>query len=304
MSGYRNLDLSALAVPPAIAAPGFSAILSARLQSFLALYQQAQAQNPSLPDIDSQTLALVTDPANIHLRVDSYREVLLVQSINDAQLNTFLAWARGPALDAIAAFVNVSRATGELDPMLRIRTQLAWEALSIGGTYGRYTANALGADPVGLAGVAVYGHEVTGVPLGQVWIICMGANGSGLPSPQTLAAVVQATSPRSVRPVNDCVQVKAVAPDFYSIDATLMLAPGADAATVIAAQTAALNSFCAARQKIGALVTPNNIAAVAGYNAAGLINDVVVRAPAANVGGDPFAAPILTGIRLVPQVAS
>ena len=304
MSGYQALDLSALAVPPAIAAPSFAAILSARLSSFLTLYQAAQAVDASLPDIDAETLALVTDPANIHQRVDSYRETLLVQSINDAQLNTFLAWAQGPALDAIAAFVNVIRATGELDPSLRARTQLAWEALAIGGTYGRYMSQALGADPVGLAGVAVYGHEQPPVPKGQVWIVCLGANASGAPSVQTLQAVWQACAARNVRPVNDQVLVQPVNADSYSIDATLMLQPGADAVSVIAAQTAALQSFCAARRKIGGLVTPNNIAAVAAYNAAGLINDVVVRSPAANVGGDPFAVPILTGLRLVSQVGS
>jgi phage-related baseplate assembly protein len=304
MSGYQPLNLSGLALPPAIVAPSFASILSARLASFLTLYQAAQAANPSLPNIDAQTLALVTDPANIHQRVDSYRETLLVQSINDAQLNTFLAWARGPALDAVAAFVNVIRAPGELDPSLRNRTQLSWEALAIGGTYGRYMSQALSADPVGLAGVAVYGHEQTPVPLGQVWIVCLGANGSGVPSIQTLNAVSAACAARNVRPVNDQVIVQAVNPDTYSIDATLMLQPGADAAAVVAAQTVALQAFCAARQTIGGLVTPNNIAAVAGYNSAGLINDVVVRSPAANVGGDPFAVPILTGLRLVSQVGS
>lgn len=304
MSGYQPLDLSGLAVPPAIVAPSFQAILTARLASFLSLYQQAQAANTSLPDIDAQTLALVTDPANIHQRVDSYRETLLVQSINDAQLNTFLAWAQGPALDAIAAFVNMARANDEQDPSLRQRVQLAWEALSIGGTYGRYTSNALGADPVGLAGVAVYGAEVPPVPLGNVWIVCLGANSSGVPSNATLAAVNAATNRRANRPVNDLVKVMAVNPDNFSVDATLMLQPGADASVVIAAQTAALNAFAAARRTIGAVVTPNQVAAVLGYNAAGLINDVVVRSPSANVGGDPFAAPILTGVRLVSQVGA
>ncbi len=304
MSGYQPIDLSSLAVPPAIAAPAFDAILSARLSSFLTLYNQARAQNPALAAIDAPTLALVTDPANIHQRVDSYREVLLVSAINDAQLNTFLAWAENEALDAIAAFANVFRAAGELDPSLRARTQLAWEALSIGGTYGRYLSNAWSADPVGLADVKIYGAEVSPVPPGNVWIVCMGANASGLPAPATLAAVLQATAPRALRPVNDQVKVLAVNPDPYSVDATLMLQPGADAGAVIAAQTAALNAFARRRQKIGGLVTPNNIAAVLGYNSAGLINDVILRSPSADIGGDPFAAPILTGARIVPQVGA
>ena len=304
MSGYQPLDLSALAVPPAIAAPAFAAILSARLSAFLTYYQAAQAADASLPDIDAQTLALVTDPANIHQRVDAFRETLLVQSINDAQLNTFLAWAEGPALDAIAAFVNVIRAAGELDPSLRRRTQLSWEALAIGGTYGRYLSQALGADPVGLADVAVYGHEQTPVPKGEVWIVLLGSNASGIPPAATIAAVTRAVAARGVRPVNDNVKVLTPNLDYYSIDATLILQPGADAAAVVQAQKAALMKFCAARRRLGALVTPNNIASVAGYNDAGLIDDVVVRQPASSIAGDAFAVPMLTGVRLVSQVAS
>ncbi len=295
---FQPINLAALAVPPAIQSPSFAAILTARLAAFLSYYQAAQAANSSLPDIDAQTLALVTDPANIHQRVDSYRETLLVQSINDAQLNTFLAWAEGPALDAIAAFVNVTRAANELDPSLRSRAQLAWEALSIGGTYGRYIFNALSAAPVELAGVAVYGAEVSPVPKGGVWIVCLGSNASGIPSPATLALVNRATNSRGNRPVNDLVKVFAVNPAYFMVTATLHLAGGADPATVVAAQGSALQAFLAGRRRIGAFVDPGDVKAVLGFTQAGLVTGVDLRAPATRVGGSPFEAPVLLTLNL------
>jgi len=95
--------------------------------------------------------------------------------------------------------------------------------------------------------------------------------------------------------------VRAATPAPYSVDATLILSPGADPATVVAAQTQALNAFAAARRAIGASVSPGNIEAVLGYSAAGLVYDIQVRSPVALTGGDPFSAPILSGARVVPQ---
>lgn len=298
---YQQINLAALSAPTGVVVPSFDAILAARLAQFLIFYNQARAANPSLQAMDAQTLALVTDPANIHQRVDAFREVIVASSINDAIKSTFLAWAVGASLDAFGAGMGVPRAANEKDPIYQARLQLAWEALSIGGTYGRYTFNALSADPVNLAGVAVYGAEISPVPAGQVWIVCLGANATGLPIPATLDAVRAGTADRSLRPVNDRVIVKAANPVAWSVDATLILADGADPATVISAQSASLTAFAAARRAIGASVSSDNIAAVLGYNASGLVYDVVVRSPSAIVGGGAFDAPIFSGARVVSQ---
>jgi phage-related baseplate assembly protein len=175
--------------------------------------------------------------------------------------------------------------------------------LSQGGSYGGYRYKALSAAPVDLADVAVYGGEVAGVSPGQVMIVCLGAGTNGVPSPASLAAV-RAAFPRAGRKVNDQIVVEAINPALYSVDATLILNPGPDAATIVAAQTAALNRFAAARRAIGASVSPGNVESVLGYSAPGLVYDVTVRSPAATVGGDPFAAPILTGARVVWQARS
>jgi len=113
-----------------------------------------------------------------------------------------------------------------------------------------------------------------------------------------LADVLAATSARAVRPVNDQVFVQAANVIPYSVEATLTLADGADPATVVAQQQAALTAFAAARRAIGSSVSPDNVAAVLGYSAANLVYDVTVAAPAAKIGGGPFDAPILSGVSI------
>lgn len=291
---YQTINLAALPTPSAIQVWSFSAILDAMKADAVARLTAA--------GVAYNVETLSGNPMNFILSAGAYREGLVLQRINDAVASTFLASAT--QYDDVvlrAAEVNITPASGETVASLKNRAQLAWEALSIGGTYGRYKSNALGADPINLADVAVYGAEVPPVPAGQVWIVCLGASTSGAPSSDTLAAVYQACAPRSLRPVNDQVVVKSANPVAWSVDATLILADGADPATVVAAQTAALEAFAASRRLIGATVSPDNVAAVLGYNAGGLVYDVVVRSPAARIGGGAFDAPIYTGARVVWQ---
>lgn len=291
---YQTINLAALPAPSAVQVWSFDAISAATLADAVArLTADGIAYN-----VDK----LKSNPANFIISSYAYREGLVLQRINEAVASTFLAKATQYAdVELRAADVNVTPATGEDVEMLRQRAQLSWEALSIGGTYGRYKSNALGADPVNLADVAVYGAEVSPVPAGQIWIVCLAAATSGVVTGDTIAAVLAATAPRGLRPVNDQVFVKKANPALWTVDATLILSDGADPATVVEAQTTALQTFAAARRKIGASVSPENVAAVLGYNAAGLVYDVVVRAPAALVGGGAFDAPILSGVRVVPQ---
>jgi phage-related baseplate assembly protein len=295
MSNFANINLSSLPQPAAVATWSFAAIVQARLADFT---QRMQAAG-----IAYDTGALESEPAVKLQETGAYRESLVYQRINEAVLATSLAWAEGTDLDNVAAAFDTFRAAGELDPSLKRRAQLAWEALSQGGTYGGYRYKALSAAPTDLADVAVYGAEVAGVSPGQVMIVCLGVAANGVPSAASLAAA-RAAFPRPNRKVNDQIVVRAINPAPYAVDATLILSPGADPNAVVAAQTAALNAFAAARRAIGASVSPGNIASVLGYSAPGLVYDVVVRSPAYAVGGDPFAAPILSGARVVWQARS
>ncbi|MGD0564546.1 MAG: baseplate J/gp47 family protein [Roseiarcus sp.] len=295
MSTFATIDLSALPQPAAVQTWTFAGIVQARLADFTSRMNAA--------GIAYDTSALESEPAVMLQETGAYREGLVYQRVNEAVLATSLAWSQGTDLDVVAATFQTIRAPGELDPSLRRRAQLAWEALSQGGSYGGYRYKALSAAPVDLADVAVYGGEVAGVAPGQVMIVCLGVAANGVPAPASLAAV-RARFPRANRKVNDQVVVRAVNPALYSVDATIILNPGPDAATVVAAQTSALNAFAAARRAIGASVTPGNIESVLGYSAPALVYDVVVRSPAATVGGDPFSAPILSGARVVWQARS
>jgi phage-related baseplate assembly protein len=282
---FQTINLAALPSPSAVQVWTFDAIHDATLADAVARL------NANGVPYNVETLK--GNPMNFVVSSYAWREGLMLQRINDAVKSTFLALA--PQLADVtlrAADVNVTAAPGEGVESVRKRAQLQWEALAIGGTYGRYMAQALGADPVNLADVAVYGHEIAAVPLGQVRIVCLGANASGIPSNDTLARVAAATAPRGVRPVNDQVVVKAVNPANYVVKATIYLADGADPATVLDAQIASLAAFVQARRKIGVVVKPGDIKAVLGFNTAPLVEDVDVRAPASNVGGDPFQAPV------------
>lgn len=287
---FAPIDLASLPAPAVVQSWGFDAIVTARLADFTARMAAA--------GVPYDTSALESEPAVKLQETGAYREGLVYQRINEAALATMLAYAAGPDLDQVAAAMNTVRASGENDPSLRRRAQLAWEALSLGGSYGGYRWKALTADPVGLQDVAVYGGEVAGVAAGEVRIVCLGAGASGAPAPASLAAVA-AAFPRSRRKVNDLITVRAANPVPWSVDATLILADGADPTAVVATQTAALIAFAAARKTIGGSVSPGAVGAVLGFNAAALVYDVVVRQPSAIVGGGPFDAPIYTGARIV-----
>ena len=291
MSTFANIDLSSLPQPAAVATWSFSAIVQARLADF--------TQRMAAVGVTIDTTKLESEPTVKFQETGAYREGLVYARINQAVLATSLAWAAGDDLVVRAADFATQKAAGESDPSLRRRAQLAWEALSQGGTYGGYRYKALSAAPVDLADVAVYGYDdAPGLNKGDVCLVCLGAATSGVPSSAARAAV-KAAFPRAGRKTNDNVIVRAVAPANYSVDATIFLNPGPDAASVVAAQTKALNAFAAARRAIGASVTPGNIESVLGYSAPGLVYDVAVRSPAATIGDDPFAAPILTGARVV-----
>lgn len=291
MGTFANIDLSTLPQPAAVATWSFSAIVAARLADF--------TSRMAAVGVSIDTTKLESDPAVKLQETGAYREGLVYARINEAVLATSLAWAEGDDLIVRAADFATQKATGESDPSLRRRAQLAWEALSQGGTYGGYRYKALSAAPIDLADVAVYGYDdAPGLNKGDVCLVCLGAATSGVPSAAALAAV-KAAFPRAQRKTNDNVIVRAVQPAAYSVDATIFLNPGPDAATVVAAQVKALNAFASARRAIGAAVTPGNIESVLGYSAPGLVYDVTVRSPAATIGDDPFAAPILSGARVV-----
>lgn len=296
---FDRVNLSAVPAPAALQPWSFEAILDARMQDLVARFTAA--------GITYDVGSLETDPGKILQEVDAFREGLVRQRVNEAVLATSLAFAQGADLDVRAADYNTARAAGEPDESLRLRAQLAWEALSRGGSYGGYEYDARSAAPAEIADVAVYGHEVAGVARGEVRIVVLGASGLGVTTPQVLALVRNRVSPRDLRKVNDNVNVVAAATARYPIDATLVLPHGADGNAVRDAQYIRALAYAASRQKIGAPVTFGGVMAAIGHSDANVIVDVEMRAPWAGaqnlshvppIGGGPFEAPICTGVHL------
>jgi phage-related baseplate assembly protein len=299
MAQFPTINLAALPQPSAVNVPSLAAILRARLQYFQQLWASAQAADPTLPAYDVE--ALDSDPGVMLQTVDSWRETLVLSQINDAVLATNLAWAKDADLDALGQGLYATlRLAGELNEPYRARIQLAWENQTCGGSYGGYRYQALTAGGVDLADAQVFGYnDAPGLQKGEVRIVCLGANSSGIPNPAALAAVQAACAPATraaPRKLNDLVNVVSATPYYYSVAATIYLAQGADPATVLAAQLKSLSTFLAARRAIGGLVKPGDIESVLGFNAPGLVVSAAVSAPAANVGGDPLGAPILSGV--------
>lgn len=302
---FDVVDIGAVARPAALEEWTYRAILDARKAAWLGYWGAAREADPTLPQYDAQSLE--SDPAIIIQRVDALRETLVRQRVNEAVLATFLLFAVGADLDARAAEYNTIRAAGESDASLRLRAILAWENLSIGGSYGGYEYQARSVAPVDILDVAVYGHEVQGVARGEVRIVVLGNTPRGATAPSVLDRVRQRFAGRDARKVNDFVVVSAAAIRAYEVDATLVLGRGADPDVVRGAQYAATAKYAAARKRIGASVTPSGLLDAIGHDDPNVVQSVEMRAPFSGqvdlsnpprIGGGAFEAPVCTGIRL------
>jgi phage-related baseplate assembly protein len=297
---FLPVDIAALPAPAAVQALSFEAILDARMAYFQQLWAAAQVNDPTLPNYDVG--AIESDPVKMLQETDAYRETLVDARINSAVLATSLAYAEGDDLTVIGATFQTPRAAGEQDTPYRARVALAFENLSIGGSYGGYAYQAMQAAPIELAGVAIYGAEVAGVAPGEVRVVCLGATASGVPATGVLARVEAALTARNLRKVNDNINVVAANIVPYSVDATIPLRDRNSAAAASALQIATTNllAYAASRKLISAMVTPFGVGAALSMNSTNLADDVVVRSPSANAGSGPFDVPLLTGYRIVP----
>lgn len=305
MSRFDTVDFAAIALPDAIENWAFSAILDARMGDFSARWELARLRDPALPAYD--TGGLETDPAKILQEVDAFREGLVRQRINEAVRATYLATARGADLAARAAEYLTAAQPGETAASLRARAQLAWENLSIGGSYGGYAYQARSVAPQDIADVAVWGYEVSqpslfgghailNFPKGEVRVALLGATASGGIASSLVARAQAALSDRTRRKVNDVIRVVAATLAPHGVDATLVLRRGAAPAPAIAAASARVQAYAAQVRVIGVAATRG------GYQAAlmagGDVADVDLRSPAVSIGGGPCEAPVLTGVAL------
>ena len=287
-----NLDLSRLAAPEVIQTVSFETILAERLADLKERW----------PDLD--TTGLETEPAVILQQEDAYRETLTRAAINDAARGVMLAFSTGGNLDNLAAFYGIRRlllaaatdstpAVYESDDDLRIRTQLAPEALPYAGmTGGGYRSLALRVAP---SVKDVYTVKRDG---GRVDVVLLGRTGNGAVASGVVSSVYAAFQDDAATQLTDVISVLAASIVPYTINVKLYLRLGPNPATTQAAALAAVTAYAASRHKIGQPVYGQMIEAVASV---GGVERAAVQS-FTDITPGPYGAAYCTGITITTEI--
>ena len=275
-SAFTNVDLSQLAPPDVVDELSFEAILSEMLVDL-------RTRDPAFS-------ALVeSDPAFKILEVAAYRELLVRQHVNDAARAVMLAYATGTDLDQIAANYDVQRllitpaddntspptaAVYESDDDFRARILLSIEGYTTAGSRGAYVFHALSASG-DCKDVAV-----TSLSPGTVSVAVLSRVGNGAALQTTLDTVTAALSVEDVRPLCDAVTVSSASIVSYAITASLTLFPGVGQAEVLAAATAAAQSYAEEQHRLGRDITRPGVFAALFQPG---VQNITLTAPAADV---------------------
>ena len=268
-------DLSRLPPPEVTRQPGFETVLAELTAAFRERW----------PDYDA---TVESDPARKMLEVFAWRETVLRRQIADAARAVMLAYAGGADLDHLAALLAVARHDGESDEALRSRVRGALGAASTAGPSSAYRHHARA-----VAGVA--DASVSSPTPGTVRVVVLGSAASGVPAAPVLAAVRAALSADEVRPLTDTVQVAAAAIVSYDLTASLKVAPGPDAPTVLAAAEASVRAYAGERGGLGRGVTTSGLTAALHV---GGVEKVTLTAPAADVAATSAQAARLDTLTL------
>jgi phage-related baseplate assembly protein len=289
-SSFTAVDLSQLPLPAAVEPLDYETILAAMVADLVAR--------------DASFTAMVeSDPAHKVLEVAAYREFLLRQRVNEAIKATTLAYAVGADLDNIAANYNVQRLlldagnpdaippvppTYEGDEALRRRVQLAFEGFSTAGPEGAYLFHSLSAD------ADVLDAAATSPTPGAVSVAILSRVDDGVASVELLAAVTAALGD-DVRPLTDNVTVQAAVILPYTVVATIKTYSGPDAAVVMAASQAAIESYTETSMRLGRDITLSGI-----YHALHQdgVQNVTLTQPTADIVADWGQAARCTAITL------
>ena len=224
-----TIDFSKLPKPDVIEAIDFEAILQARKDRLIELMPDAASV------IDNES-----EPLNILLQEQSYRELILRQRINDSALALTLAYAIGADLDYIGQDrYNTKRlvitpaddstnpptpAVLESDEPYRERLYRSQDALSTAGPKRQYEAIAMAADGDIAAALATSPRD------GQVVIYIASRSNGGVADNDLANLVTAACSSDDVRPMTDWVSCSPAPAVTTDIVAALTLDDGLDTA--------------------------------------------------------------------------
>lgn len=268
------LDLSSLPAPDVVEQLGYEAILAALIADLQARW----------PEFD----ALVeSEPLIKLLQLTAYRELVLRQQFNDRARSVMLAFAGGGDLEHLAALFGVSRlelipanpitgtaAVMESDDDLRRRVLLAPDAWSVAGPAAAYIYHALTADP------GILDASATSPSPGEVVVSLLSRTGTGLASPEQIAAVEAVVNADGVRPLTDLVSVVSAAILPYQVTAQLTLFAGPDAGAILASALAAVTAHCESSRRMGRDIPRS--ALIAALHVGG-VQKVVLTEPAADL---------------------
>lgn len=252
MSG--SIDLSRLPQPKVIEELDFETILGQRKDKLLALVPEGDR-----PQVE-ETLALESEPLTILLQESAYRELIWRKRVNEAAVANMLAYSSGDDLDNLVANFDTERLmidpgdpeaippvppTYESNESLRLRSQQAWEGLSVAGPKAAYEYHAKSAD-----GRLSDVRSISPNPA-EVVMILLSTENDGTASQEIIDKVDAALSAEDIRPVGDRLTVQSATIVNYQVDATLYVYPGPEQEPILEAAEAALAEYISAQRRIG-----------------------------------------------------
>lgn len=241
-----SLDLSRLPSPTLVEVD-YEKALAARLADLKARYAAV--------GIDYDETGLELDSGVILEEVDAGREIIALQAINDAGKSNMLAFAKGAALEQLAALLGVTRMqTGltadgvpifETDERLRRRVQLAPEAFATAGSEGAYVFHALAAVPALADATAVNPAR------GEVVITVMGDQENPSATTAQVDAVREYIFREDIKVATDIVTVQGAGVITVDLEADLVLYRGPDSDAVLKDAKATLEGFLKQNKRLG-----------------------------------------------------
>lgn len=248
------IDLSQLPSPDVIEELDFETVFNERKQALLVLLAPEQRA-----DIEA-TLALESEPLTKLLQENAYRELHWRAQVNEAARAVMLAFSQGADLDNLSANFNVSRLLVQLgnpsavpplpdiyesDTELRLRTQAAFEGLSVAGPRAAYEYHARSADG------RIADASATSPAPAEVVVTLLSKEGDGTAGQDLIDAAAAALSAEDRRPIADRLTVQSATIVSYSVTATLYLYPGPEQDPILAAAQASLSAYVNQQRRLG-----------------------------------------------------
>ena len=248
------VDLSKLDAPKVLEDLNFESLLADRKAEFIALFPQDERP------FWQARLSLESEPITKLLQEVVYLQLMERNRINNAAKATMLAYASGSDLDVIAANYNVKRQVIqeannnvtpkipeilEDDTSLRLRTQLAFEGLSVAGPRSAYIFHALSAHP-DVADVSVVSPQPA-----NVTVTILSRNGQGEANESLLNVVRAKLNDDDIRPIGVRVIVQSAVIQSYEIRAKLHLYRGPEYEPIKAAALKKLTAYTKEKHRLG-----------------------------------------------------